>query len=738
VPRPISAIPALVPLLVWLPAFGQSGLVVQDIFGRTLNQAGITLVDWDGYMANPAIKFQITAPPDAAFPASATLTANNQRLYFDLPSTIAASGPSKTVQFPSASSKATVYLGNAPDRDSVDGNFQSTIQFTDANKKVTTLVLPIHEIDQDQQTANPPYTINIDFSQDKTGFFNATDTRAVVQQEVSDWAYFFDDMRLDRVPVGAEATFIWNSDGFVSGKAVTNASAYTGYLLYVYGIHSSALRSGGEVSAQGGFQTSGGVKLQLKRSGGMEIETAGNYNTLPWLLSTSDVGWWVSGNLGNESNELFSIAHHESGHAMAFNPGQPNWAAFKTAGCINDAAVIAYHGTCLKIDVGDHFNGEIDNDSSFGAFGNEYNGKAPARRWFITKLDLLAAQAIGYKLRPVSAFVPLRISATAMPSGVVGQAFSKVLTAEGGIPFYNWILASGSLPDGLQLDSFSGTISGMPLKVGTFTFTIRVQEYKEGSPGVNSQFTITIGSAIDPNAPMITLAGTVNSGSYIGGAVAPGELVSLFGAKLGPSEPQGLQVANGKVTTSLAGVRVLFDGVPAPIILAYATQVNAIVPFSVAGKSTTMVQLEYLGVLSPPINMPVALAAPSIFTANGSGKGQISALNQDFLYNGAASPASGGSVVVFYITGAGQTSPSGVDGLVPSDPNNLATPAQSISVTIGGQNATVLYAGNTIGIVSGAMQLNVLVPNGLSPGDVPIVVKVGTAQSQPGATVAVR
>jgi uncharacterized protein (TIGR03437 family) len=237
---------------------------------------------------------------------------------------------------------------------------------------------------------------------------------------------------------------------------------------------------------------------------------------------------------------------------------------------------------------------------------------------------------------------------------------------------------------------------------------------------------------------MITLAGTVNSGSFIGGSVAPGELLTFFGAKLGPSAPQGLQVENGKVTTSLAAVRVLFDGVPAPIILAYSNQVNAIVPYSVAGKQTTMVQLEYLGVRSPPINMPVALAAPSIFTADGSGRGQISALNQDFSYNGGASPASGGSVIVFFMTGAGQTSPSGIDGLVPSDPNNLATAAQTISVTIGGQNATVAYAGNTIGIVSGAMQLNVLVPNGLSPGDEPIVVKVGTAQSQPGATVSVR
>ena len=95
-------------------------------------------------------------------------------------------------------------------------------------------------------------------------------------------------------------------------------------------------------------------------------------------------------------------------------------------------------------------------------------------------------------------------------------------------------------------------------------------------------------------------------------------------------------------------------------------------------------------------------------------------------------------MIVLFITGAGQTSPPGVDGLIPTDSNDLATPVQTISVTIGGLNATVFYAGNTIGIVSGAAQMNVLVPNGLSPGDQPIVVRVGTAQSQPGVTISVR
>src|SRR5437016_2857668 len=59
--------------LLHLTASAQT--VVEDIFGRSLNQRGITLVDWDGYIANPLIKFYIRPPTNAALPGSAKLTA---------------------------------------------------------------------------------------------------------------------------------------------------------------------------------------------------------------------------------------------------------------------------------------------------------------------------------------------------------------------------------------------------------------------------------------------------------------------------------------------------------------------------------------------------------------------------------------------------------------------------------------------------------------------------------------
>src|SRR5258707_990587 len=83
-------------ICVPLPTHSQSNeITVEDIFGRRLNDFGLVLVDWEGYMANPAIKFFVSPPGNAAFPATAVLSASSTRLYFDLPSEVGANGPTK-------------------------------------------------------------------------------------------------------------------------------------------------------------------------------------------------------------------------------------------------------------------------------------------------------------------------------------------------------------------------------------------------------------------------------------------------------------------------------------------------------------------------------------------------------------------------------------------------------------------------------------------------------------------
>jgi hypothetical protein len=101
-----------------------------------------------------------------------------------------------------------------------------------------------------------------------------------------------------------------------------------------------------------------------------------------------------------------------------------------------------------------------------GAFGNEYHGKTPFGRWQITKTDLLAAQAVGYRLRETSAFEPIRLRTDSLPDAKVSVAYEAKLQAGGGIPVYHWDVPAGSLPDGLSLDSFTGELRGTPKRAG--------------------------------------------------------------------------------------------------------------------------------------------------------------------------------------------------------------------------------------------------------------------------------
>ncbi|HZL56377.1 MAG TPA: hypothetical protein VFC21_04820, partial [Bryobacteraceae bacterium] len=163
----------------------------------------------------------------------------------------------------------------------------------------------------------------------------------------------------------------------------------------------------------------------------------------------------------------------------------------------------------------------------------------------------------------------------------------------------------------------------------------------------------------------------------------------------------------------------------------------AIVPYAVDGKSGTQVTVKNGSSVSDPVALPVASAAPGIFSVDLSGAGQGAILNQDLSVNSSANPAAAGSVIVIYATGEGQTSPAGVDGKFANGPAYPA-PKLPVSVTIGGVAAPALYAGAAPSLVAGVMQVNVRIPEGVPSGNNPVVVMVGSAQSQPGITVAVQ
>jgi len=485
------------------PTSAQAQSLVQDIFGRDLTQRGVTLVQWDGYLANPLIKTYFFPPTNSILPTTATLTANGARLYFESPSAVAASGPSKTITFTNRTIGVPVDISIFPSHQGRDQTYRLTLVFTDAANAKQTNTVPINVRILDRGHTNE-FKVTINYDRDVTGFFADPDRQALVKQAAADWSYYFSSMDLDPVQIGSETTFIW-SNRFAGGYFFANTNDYTGYLLYAYGTTNETHRSGGEGSHEGPVQRRSGTPLTIKRSGGFEAEINGNFNTLGWLVITNDDDWFLTQNLGNETNDLYSIAHHEIGHALIFNDAHPGFAAVRAAGAFTSEAVTNYYRAAIPVDAFDHLNGVIDPESGQGAFGYEYFGRIPRRRWLITKLDLLCAREVGYELRNSPLWTPLTAPSLDPFPAFAFVPLTLTLPVYGGIPIYCWEVIAGTLPPGLTLDPFTGALEGTPTIVGLYSFTVRVRDYHVGSPGLTRAITVLVMESPSPTLALSLL-----------------------------------------------------------------------------------------------------------------------------------------------------------------------------------------------------------------------------------------
>jgi trimeric autotransporter adhesin len=334
---------------------------------------------------------------------------------------------------------------------------------------------------------------------------------------------------------------------------------------------------------------------------------------------------------------------------------------------------------------------------------------------------------------------------TTVPSAqtisVTGQA--------AGLPF-SANVTSGS--DWLSVTPTSGTAGTTPTTLSvsvnptslqvnkTYTGTIVVA----GTGTATGSTTITV--TLNVAAPLPTITRVTNAASFNSGAISAGEIVTIFGTSIGPAALTVASPTNGVYPTELAGVQVTIGGVLAPLIYVRGDQVSAIVPYEVNRPifiANLAVVVRYLGQGSNGITLQQSATAPGVFTT-GNGTGQAAALNQNLSVNSAGNPANKGEVIVLYLTGEGQTTPAGVTGKITSGATTTPVSGQ-VTVTIDGVPAQVQYAGEAPGLVAGVMQVNAVIPAGLTrSGDMPVVVSVGGASSQTdsrgigAATIAVR
>ena len=355
---------------------------------------------------------------------------------------------------------------------------------------------------------------------------------------------------------------------------------------------------------------------------------------------------------------------------------------------------------------------------------------------------------------PVVLNVVSPATATASPTSlsfsyIIGQqspaAQSLNINSSTAIPITTSVLFTGPSAAWLQVLPVQTTApavlsvtvqaSALPASDKPYTATISI-----ASPYLVAPLTVPVSLSVTAiPKPVVNAIG--NAASYATGPIAPGENIVIFGTGIGPATLATNTPANNAYGTTVGNTRVLFDGVAAPIYYASATQTSVWVPYGVSGRTSTSIVVEYSGVQSSATSFNVVSAMPGIYTLNTQGNGPGAIYNQDGItVNSANAPEKRGNVIAVYMTGEGQTSPAGVDGaIIPPVTSALKSPLLPVTATIGGQAATVVYAGSAPGNVSGLMQVNITIPATAQTGAaVPIVVTVGTGASQNGVTVAIQ
>jgi Putative Ig domain len=159
----------------------------------------------------------------------------------------------------------------------------------------------------------------------------------------------------------------------------------------------------------------------------------------------------------------------------------------------------------------------------------------------------------------------LTIAPASIASATVGQPYIQLVAATGGISPYSWSVASGALPEGLNLTP-AGLISGVPQAAGAWSFKAKVLDSSSPPLSANRKYQLDIALSLGPESLPAATAGTTYSQALSAtGGTAPYSWTVISGAI-----PKGLNLsAKGaisgtptKASTSKFVVRVVDSSIP--------------------------------------------------------------------------------------------------------------------------------------------------------------------------------
>lgn len=152
----------------------------------------------------------------------------------------------------------------------------------------------------------------------------------------------------------------------------------------------------------------------------------------------------------------------------------------------------------------------------------------------------------------------ISITTTTLPAATVGIPYSQSLSASGGTTPYSWTVSSGTIPDGLLLNT-SGVISGTPTAISiSSTFTVQVSDSSTSPNTATQSLTIQVAGSGSILITSTTLPDATVSTPYGGQLTATGGSGSYFWTLFSGTLPGGLTL-NGTTglisgTTNSAGI----------------------------------------------------------------------------------------------------------------------------------------------------------------------------------------
>jgi uncharacterized protein (TIGR03437 family) len=298
-------------------------------------------------------------------------------------------------------------------------------------------------------------------------------------------------------------------------------------------------------------------------------------------------------------------------------------------------------------------------------------------------------------------------------------------TNSGG-PWSSWGSLGGTIANSpaVALDS-----NGM-LQVFAQSPTGTVLTIGQSSPGSWAAPSGTLPSISSSNSAVPVWNGSSNISSNM--------FASIYGSNLASVTQSWDNAFDGsKAPTSLGGVSVTVNGVPAFVQYVSPTQINIDAPDDSATGPVTIVVHNAVGASNSGASVRSRLSPTFLSDSRfvSGSKSYVVAQTPDFTkFIGPAGLVTGatfvsarpGDTVIIFATGCGPTNPATFAGTLAAQNSPLALPYQ---VMIGGQAAIVTFAGMVKGTV-GLYQFNVVVP-AIAAGDQPIALAVdGVANAQ--------